>query len=130
MIVIDTSVLIDALHGKEIALRKILELEETGETLCTTQINVLELYKGVYNPSRSEKGLEKVKKLLEAFVILVINEDVYEMFGELSAELKRRREAIGDFDELIASIALTHEASIVSTDSHFHHVPGLTVITP
>jgi len=130
MIVIDTSVLIDALHRKQAALRKILELEETGETLCTTQINVLELYKGVYNPTRSEKGLEKVKKLLDALVILDINEDVYEMFGELSTELRRRGEAIGDFDELIASIALTHEASVVSADSHFSQVPGLTVITP
>ena len=130
MIVIDTSVLIDALHGKQAALRKILELEETGETLCTTQINVLELYKGVYNPPRSKKGLERVKKLLEALVILSIDEDTYEMFGELSAELRRRGEAIGDFDELIASIALTHEAPIVSTDCHFQRVPGLIVITP
>jgi predicted nucleic acid-binding protein len=130
MIVIDTSVLIDALHRKQAALRKILELEETGETLCTTQINVLELYKGVYNPSRSDKGLEKVKKLLDAFFILNINDDAYEMFGELSAELRWRGEAIGDFDELIASIALTHEAALVSTDSHFQRVPGLTVITP
>ena len=130
MIVIDTSVLIDALHGKQAALRKILELEETGETLCTTQINVLELYKGVYSPTRSDKGLEKVKKLLDALVILDINEDVYEMFGELSAELRRRGEAIGDFDELIASVALAHEASVVSTDGHFSQVPGLTVISP
>ncbi|HEX7445653.1 MAG TPA: type II toxin-antitoxin system VapC family toxin [Methanothrix sp.] len=129
MIVIDTSVLIDALHGKQAALRKILELEETGETLCTTQINVLELYKGVYSPPRSKKGLEKVKKLLEALVILDIDDDTYEMFGELSAELKRRGEAIGDFDELIASIALTHEAALVSTDGHFQRVPGLTTIT-
>jgi tRNA(fMet)-specific endonuclease VapC len=128
MIIIDTSVLIDALHRKQTALKKILELEETGETLCTTQINVLELYKGVYNPTRSEKGLEKVKKLLDAFVILNINDDAYEMFGELSAELKRQGEAIGDFDELIASIALTYEASIVSTDRHFQRVPGLVVI--
>ena len=74
--------------------------------------------------------MEKVKKLLDALVILNIDEDTYEMFGELSAELRRRGEAIGDFDELIASIALTHEAPIVSTDSHFQHVPGLTVITP
>jgi len=130
MIVIDTSVLIDALHRKQAALRKILELEETGETLCTTQINVLELYKGVYNPTRSAQGLEKVKKLVDAFFILNINDDAYEMFGELSAELRRRGEAIGDFDELIASIALTHEAPIVSTDCHFQRVPGLTVITP
>jgi tRNA(fMet)-specific endonuclease VapC len=130
MIVIDTSVLIDALHRKQAALRKILELEETGETLCTTQINVLELYKGVYCPTKSEAGLEKVRKLLDAFVILSIDEDVYDMFGELSAELRRRGEAIGDFDELIASIALTNGAAIVSGDRHFRSVPGLKAVSP
>ena len=130
MIVIDTSVLIDALHRKEAALRKILELEETGETLCTTQINVLELYRGVYSPTRSEAGFERVKKLLDAFVILSIDEDVHNMFGELSAELKRRGEAIGDFDELIASIALANGAAIVSRDGHFQRVPGLKTVSP
>ncbi|MFZ3148474.1 MAG: type II toxin-antitoxin system VapC family toxin [Methanothrix sp.] len=130
MIVIDTSVLIDALHRKQAALRKIKELEETGETLCTTQINVLELYKGVYSPTKSEAGLQKVKKLLDAFVILSIDEDVYDMFGELSSELRRRGDAIGDFDELIASIALANEATIVSGDGHFRRVPGLKAISP
>jgi len=48
MLIIDTSVLIDALHRKDATIRKIRELEETGETLCTTQINVLELYKGCF----------------------------------------------------------------------------------
>jgi predicted nucleic acid-binding protein len=125
MIIIDTSVLIDALHRKDNAIRKILELEETGETLCTTQVNVLELYKGVYNPTKSEKGLKKVKALLDGFVILSIDGDAYDIFGELSAQLKRRGESIGDFDELIAAIALVHGASIVSTDGHFERVPGL-----
>ncbi len=130
MIIIDTSVLIDALHRKQAALRKIIELEETGETLCTTQINVLELYKGAYSPSKSEAGLEKVKKLLDAFVILTIDEDAYEIFGELSSELRRRGEAFGDFDELIASIALANGAIIVSGDSHFRRVPGLKAVSP
>lgn len=129
MIVIDTSVLIDALHRKNTALRKIRELEENGETLCITQINVLELYKGVYNPSKSETALEKVKMLLKAFVILNIDEDACEMFGELSAELRMRGEAIGDFDELIASIALANEAAILSSDGHFRRVPGLKALS-
>ncbi len=129
MIVIDTTVLIDALHRKEAALRKIRELEVRGETLCTTQINVLELYKGVYSPSKSETALEKVKKLLKAFVILTIDEDACEIFGELSAELRLRGEAIGDFDELIASIALANEAAILSGDSHFRRVPGLMAVS-
>ncbi|MFB3766613.1 MAG: type II toxin-antitoxin system VapC family toxin [Methanotrichaceae archaeon] len=128
MLVFDTSILIDALHKNEAAVRKILELEDTGETICTTQINVLELYKGAYAPPKSEEGREKVKKLLDAFVILPINEDTYEMFGELSAELRLRGNSIGDFDELIASIALTQRATIVSRDNHFKRIPGLDVL--
>lgn len=128
MLVFDTSILIDALHRKEAAIRKILELEDTGETICTTQINVLELYKGACTPPKSEEGREKVKKLLDGFVILPINEDTYEMFGELSAELRLRGDSIGDFDELIASIALTERATIVSRDNHFKRIPGMDVL--
>ena len=129
MLIVDTSILIDALRRKETTIRKIQELEGTGETLCTTQINVLELYKGVFSPTKSEDGLEKIKKMLNAFYILPIDEDTYEMFGELAAMLKRRGNAIGDFDELIASIALIQGATLVSRDSHFEHVPGLKVIS-
>ena len=130
MIVIDTSILIDAFHGKEAALGLIRDLEKKDETLCTTQINVLELFKGAYRHSRSDKGLERVRKLLDALAILKIDDEVYDMFGDLSAELSRRGEAIGDFDELIASITLSNGASIASSDPHFLLVPGLRVIAP
>ncbi|MGV8175854.1 MAG: type II toxin-antitoxin system VapC family toxin [Methanothrix sp.] len=130
MIIIDTSILVDALRRNQAALRKISALEESGDTLCTTQINVLELYKGAYSPTSSKNGLEKVKKMLEALVVLKIDDDVYDLFGELSSELRRRGKSIGDFDELIAAISLSHEAAIVSTDSHFQSVPGLKVMLP
>lgn len=129
MIIIDTSVLIDALHRKDSALIQIRDLEATGEVLCTTQINVLELYKGAYRPAAgSRKGAEKVRKLLNAFIILPIEDDFYDIFGELSAELRSRCDSIGDFDELIASIALANGASIVTRDGHFQRVPGLKVV--
>jgi tRNA(fMet)-specific endonuclease VapC len=48
MLVLDTTILIDALRGRMTALRMIEEIEESGEIICTTQINVLELYKGAY----------------------------------------------------------------------------------
>jgi hypothetical protein len=35
-----------------------------------------------------------------------MDEDAYEILRELSAELGKRREAIGSFNELIAAIAL------------------------
>lgn len=129
MLVLDTTVLIDALHRKKAALRKIVELEETEETICTTQINVLELYKGAYLPTKSNEDIQKVKKLLDAFVVLHINDDAYECFAALSARLKSRGEPISDFDELIAAITITNGAAIVSKDNHFKRVPGLRVIS-
>ena len=110
MLVLDTTILIDALHRKEAALRKIVELEETDETICTTQINALELYKGAYLPTKSNEDIQKVKKLLDAFVVLHINDDTYDWFAALSAELKSRGESINDFDELIAAITMTNGA--------------------
>ena len=129
MLVFDTTILIDALHRKKAALRKIAELEEAEETICTTQINVLELYKGAYYPTKSDEGVQKVKRLLDAFVILHMNEDTYEYFAALSAKLKSRGESISDFDELIAAITLTNGAAIVSRDNHFSRIPGLNVIS-
>jgi len=129
MLVFDTTILIDALHRKEAALRKIVELEDAEETIYTTQINALELYKGAYLPTKSNEDLEKVKKLLDAFVVLPINDDTYEWFAGLSAELKSRGESINDFDELIAAITIANGAAIVSRDGHFRRIPGLKVIS-
>lgn len=58
---------------------------------------MLELFKGTSWPARLEEGLEKARKLLDALAILKIDDQVYEMFGQLSAELSLRVEAIGDF---------------------------------
>jgi len=129
MLVLDTTILIDALHRKDAALRKIVELEETEETLCTTQINALELYKGAYLPTKSNVYIQKVKKLLDAFVVLPSNDDTYEWFAALSAKLRSRGESINDFDELIAAITMINGAAIVSNDSHFRRIPGLEVIS-
>jgi predicted nucleic acid-binding protein len=72
MLVLDTAILIDALRRKEAALRKIAELEKTEETICTTQINAFELYMGAYLPTKSDEDVQKVKRLLDAFVVLPI----------------------------------------------------------
>ena len=127
--VLDTTILIDALHGKQAALRKIIEMEEARETICTTQINALELFKGAYLPTKSDEYILKIKKLLGAFVVLPINEEAYEWFAALSASLRSRGESINDFDELIAAITMTNGASIVSNDSLFMRIPGMEVIS-
>lgn len=129
MLVLDTTILIDALRRNQEALRKIAEIEAAEETVCTTQVNVLELFKGAYLSARSDEGVQKVRELLEAFMILYIDEDTYECFAALSAHLRSRGEPINDIDELIAAITMTNGAAIVTRDEHFLHIPGLRVIS-
>lgn len=67
--------------------------------------------------------------MLDAFVVLRINDDAYECFAALSALLKSRGEPTSDFDEPIAAITMTNGAAIVSRDNHFKRIPGLRVIS-
>jgi predicted nucleic acid-binding protein len=129
MLVLDTTILIDALRRNQTALRKIAEIEETEQIVCTTQVNVLELFKGAYLSARSDDGVQKIRRLLEAFVTLGIDRDTYECFAAISARLKSRGRPTNDFDELIAAITMTNGAAIVTRDEHFQHIPGLKVIS-
>ncbi|KKG18604.1 twitching motility protein PilT [Methanosarcina sp. 2.H.T.1A.6] len=128
MPVLDTSFIVDLLRGREEALQKLAEMEAQEIPLSTTEINVLELYRGAYLSRKTHKNLEEIKKLLECFQVLELEESVYEVFASLSANLLSKGRTIGAFDELIASIILCHDGKIVTRDNHFTKVTGLEVI--
>jgi tRNA(fMet)-specific endonuclease VapC len=124
----DTSFIVDLLRGNEEALKKLAETEAGDITLSTTEINVLELYKGAYLSMKTPQNLEEIKEILKSFQVLEIEESVYEVFASLSANLLSRGRPIGVFDELIAAIILCHDGKIITRDNHFKEVPGLEVI--
>ena len=128
MPVLDSSFIVDLLRGNEEALQKLVELEAEHIPLSTTEINVLELYRGAYLSLKTHQNLEKIKEILECFQVLELDESVYEVFASLSASLLSKGRAIGAFDELIAAIILCHDGKIITRDSHFKEVPGLEVI--
>ncbi|MDI9395486.1 MAG: type II toxin-antitoxin system VapC family toxin [Euryarchaeota archaeon] len=128
MPVLDTSFIVDLLRGKEDALQKLAEMEAQEIPLSTTEINVLELYRGAYLSRKTHQNLEEIKKILECFQVLELEEPVYEVFAFLSANLISKGRIIGAFDELIAAIILCHDGKIVTRDKHFTEVTGLEVI--
>jgi predicted nucleic acid-binding protein len=129
MPVLDTSFIVDLLRGREEAHQKLAEMEAQEILLSTTEINVLELYRGAYLSRKTHQNLEEIKKLLECFQVLELEESVYEVFASLSARLLSEGKPIGAFDELIAAITLLQEEQIVTRDEHFKKVPGLELIS-
>lgn len=129
MIVLDTSFIVDLLRGRERAREMLSQLEGVSESVCTTSINVLELYRGVFLSKRVDENLRILIALLDQLLVLDLNEDAYEIFGAISALLRAGGEPVGDLEEAIAAIALAYDATIVSQDLHFQRVPGLKVVT-
>jgi tRNA(fMet)-specific endonuclease VapC len=66
--------------------------------------------------------------LLSLFEISPLDLRVCEVFGPLSAELKKKGVSIGDFDEVIAATALCHDGVLITRDDHFSQVPGIEVV--
>ena len=128
MPIFDTSFLVDLIRGREVALEMLSDLEEKRAPLFTTPITVLELYRGANLSANPEKNLEVTKKILASLLVLPLDDEACLVFGALSARLKSEGKRIGEFDEVIASIALCHDAEIVTRDGHFLEVPGLRVL--
>jgi len=128
MPIADTSFIIDLLRRDPGALSRYEEYEKEGTTLQTTGITALELYKGAMI-SGPESNRLKVAAVLELFTVIPVDESIYEAFGRLSAVLSLNGDSIGDFDEVIAAIAIRFDGEIITRDRHFSKVPRLKVIS-
>lgn len=128
MPVADTCFLIDLMRRTPAAIDLYTGYEDQEIALSTTTVTALELYKGAHLSARSEVNLRKVRAILEIFEVLPLKQEICEVFGPFSAGLKKRGSPIGDFDEVIASMALCHDGILITRDDHFNHLPGLEII--
>jgi predicted nucleic acid-binding protein len=128
MPVLDTSFLVDILRRREEAALLLEELEGRGAHLATTPITVLELYRGAFLSAEPEKNMAAAKKILDSLLVLPLDDDAATVFGALSARLQSEGKRIGDFDEVIAAIALVRDREIVTRDLRFREVAGLVVV--
>jgi tRNA(fMet)-specific endonuclease VapC len=126
MPVADTSFLVDLMRRDPAALSRYTGFEQLGIVLATTAITAMELYKGAY-VSKNRDNLIKVRTILELFTLLPVDETVYDVFGRIAAGLYLAGTPAGDFDEVIAAIALCNDGEIITRDRHFERIPGLTV---
>jgi tRNA(fMet)-specific endonuclease VapC len=72
----------------------------------------------------------KIREILTHLEILSFSTEACERYGKLMNDLQLTGTPIGDLDAMIASIALTHNEPILTSDTkHFEKVPSLVVET-
>ncbi len=114
-LLLDTSVIIDALNGKRNRVELLKELLHQGHLLACCAINVTEVYAGL----RAHEETRTVN-LLQSLQYFPITWPVARLAGELKRDYGRKGITLATTDATIAAVALYHELSLM-TDNLKHY---------
>ncbi|HRN96547.1 MAG TPA: type II toxin-antitoxin system VapC family toxin [Candidatus Levybacteria bacterium] len=125
---LDTSVIIDYLHGKK---ETVLLVDSLGENISSSYICLAELFEGVYRVTKQKEATLLLMNLFSKFdTIFTIDKNVAEEFGKLRAELKINGTIIEDIDIFIAATCIAYNLILVTANTkHFSRIKKLDLYT-
>jgi len=92
-----------------------------NETVATTGIVLLELLRGVVPPKVRAQILDR----FEALELISPDLADYAAAAELGNVCRAAGVQVGTIDALLASIAITYELTLLTTDIDFRHIAGV-----
>jgi predicted nucleic acid-binding protein len=119
--VLDSTVLIDFLRGRP-AVERVAALRAAGDVPATTAINVEEVVRGL-RPSEESA----VRSLFDGLVVLRIGGPAGWQAGEWRRAFAARGVTLYQADCLVAAVAATHGATLVTGNPKDFPMDGLTV---
>lgn len=129
MVVLDSSFLIDVLHGQERALQLLQMFKEREARLFVASLTVMELWEGVHRCKLPEQEKEKIEGILSTVTVLPFHEKEAKIAAHLRVELSQQGKWLELADLLIASITQAHGETLVTKDKDFARIPGLFVLS-
>ena len=121
-VILDTSVIVDFVRKKKEAIDFINNLLENYE-VCTTDINVFELYYGAHISDRSDNNVAILKGFLSNIHVFGTTSESAEISAKILAELDKKGQKIEIKDILVAGICLINSCSIVTLNKkHFERM--------
>jgi len=127
MVILDTDFIIGYFREAPKIIEILSNYEENETKLKTTIINVGELYKGAYLSAKIEDNITKIEHFLKKVEVLNLNLTIMKIYAKISADLRKKGEIIGDYDELIASIIIHHKETLITRNvRHYERIPELS----
>ncbi|MBI2579083.1 MAG: type II toxin-antitoxin system VapC family toxin [Candidatus Aenigmarchaeota archaeon] len=117
-VVLDTSILIDFIRNRDGAVSLVKRLSEKYD-ICTTDINVFELYYGAYLSKETSKNMAAVKGIINTILVFSTSPESVEISAKILAELDRKGQKIEIKDILVAGICMVNSC-IVATHNKQH----------
>jgi tRNA(fMet)-specific endonuclease VapC len=127
-ICLDSDLLVDFLRNRKEAVDFILSNESKSD-LCTTPMNLFELFYGAYKSDKKEENIGLIRALAERINILSFSQESSEKAGEILAQLEKEGKLIEFRDLFIGVIALTNGCAVKTNNKkHFQKIKGLKII--
>ena len=125
MVSLDSSFLIDLLAAKRTAVDKARDIDRRGEPRWICAPVASEVLLGAYYLGGAY--LERTRALVDSLPLLPFDRLAYHEVGRLGSELVRRGTPLGQSDLFVAAISLLNGERLVTRDSAFDRVPGLSI---
>jgi len=125
-LLLDSSVLIDVLRARNHRRAQLAELVRGGHVLCTTALNIAELYAGMR--SGEEQATEA---LLAGLQLFEITADAGRRAGALKNAWSRKGRTLTLADTIIAAVSIERGCALVTDNAkdfpmpelHLHRLP-------
>lgn len=123
MRILDTDVCIEILRGnREVVARR----SAVADSVTTTWITAAELYYGAAKSKAPGSNRVLVSDFLTTLEAMALDLAAVQRFGSLKADLERRGRRLADADLLIASVALSRGAILVTGNrTHYARIADL-----
>jgi predicted nucleic acid-binding protein len=119
-LLLDSSVLIDALRLRRGRRQWLAELVRGGHTLATSALNIAEVYAGM-RPQEDAR----TKAFLNALPCYEITASVAEMAGNLKKEWEQKGRTLTLADTIVAAVALQKECALATDNRKDFPMPRL-----
>ena len=124
---LDTNICITCIRKSiktENIVRRFIEYGYFNIKLST--IVIAELMHGAYKSKRTEKTLSDTEEFIAGFEVIPFDYDAAVAYGKIKASLERKGQVIGSNDMLIAAVALSRNAVLVTNNTReFSRIDGL-----
>jgi len=128
---LDTCFFVDLLRKNDNAVKKAQELDKEDELLVTTQMNVYELFVGVYSSKDidEERQVRRIEQLLDKTEILDLNFEASKKSAQIAGNLISEGERIEIPDTITTGIILSNGIKTIVTRNkdHFERIDEIEV---
>jgi predicted nucleic acid-binding protein len=121
-VLLDTSVLIDLLHGRKKPVGLVRNLTMRGFVLATSSINIAELFAGMHKGEEAE-----TEELIEGLECLPLTPEIAKRAGKIVAARRRIGKTHSLDDMMIAATAIEYGYTLLTDNRKDFEIPEIVL---